>query len=227
MRSAIVRSIAWTPVRGPYAPRQTTAEILPVLGTTDRKAGSEENARQLRHVLRILADEMARLRRPSLFRRAAPPRGGRDTDVHFDAVVIKTVNGIVTSWPRSAETLFGYMAAEMVGNPITRIFQGERLSEEEELLTRIRSGERIENYRTTRRTKGGRIVNISISLMPIKDSRGDGAGVLKTIHVELSERDEIPAQDRRPGYERVDLCAAMQGNCRRNAAERSARDGVR
>jgi PAS domain S-box-containing protein len=127
-----------------------------------------------------------------------------------DAVIIKTVDGIVTSWPQSAQTLFGFSADEMFGQPITRIFPAERLSEEAELLVRIRHGERIEGYRTTRHTKDGRIVNVSISLMPIKDRQGNVVSVLKTIHVALAEHDATPPRERWPAGKYGDVGATIR-----------------
>jgi PAS domain S-box-containing protein len=96
-----------------------------------------------------------------------------------DAIVGKDLNGIVTSWNAGAEGIFGYSAAEMVGQSITRIIPPDRLDEEVETLARIRRGERIEHFETVRRRKDGGLIDISLTVSPIKDSTGQIVGASK------------------------------------------------
>ncbi|MEO9341054.1 PAS domain S-box protein [Mesorhizobium sp. SB112] len=92
-----------------------------------------------------------------------------------DAIVSKDLNGIVTSWNRAAEEIFGYSAAEMIGQSITRIIPNDRLEEEIYVLDNIRRGQRVEHYETLRRRSDGKLIPISLTVSPIK---GDGESVL-------------------------------------------------
>src|SRR5690349_526446 len=87
-----------------------------------------------------------------------------------DAIVSKTLQGVVTSWNAAAERLFGYTAAEMVGQPILRIIPEELHYEEVDILTKIRAGERIERYETVRVHKDGRRLEISLTISPVRNS---------------------------------------------------------
>ena len=104
-----------------------------------------------------------------------------------DAIIGKTLGGIVTSWNPAAERIFGYMAAEMVGESIMRIIPDERKAEEAEVLSRIQRGEVLEHFETTRMAKGGRAVDISLTVWPIKDTAGRVIGASK-IARDVTER---------------------------------------
>ena len=97
-----------------------------------------------------------------------------------DAIFSKDLNGIVTSWNRGAERIFGYSAEEMIGRPILTIFPPERSGELSSIMQRIGAGERIEHYQTTRRTKNGEILNVSLTISPMQDPLGriSGASVI-------------------------------------------------
>jgi len=96
-----------------------------------------------------------------------------------DAVVGKTLEGVVTSWNAGAEQVFGYTAEEMVGCPITRLIPDERLSEEAEILACIRRGESIRHFDTVRRRKDGTLIDVSVTTSPIKDAAGQVVGASK------------------------------------------------
>jgi len=96
-----------------------------------------------------------------------------------DAIVSKDLNGIITSWNRAAERLFGYPAAEAVGRPITIIIPPERLSEETRVLAKIRSGQHVEPLETRRVRKDGTQVDVSITVSPIKVASGEIVGASK------------------------------------------------
>jgi PAS domain S-box-containing protein len=103
-------------------------------------------------------------------------------DSSDDAVVSKTLTGIVLSWNGAAERLFGFSAEEMVGQSITRIIPTELHFEETEILAKVRRGERIERYETVRVTKDGRKLDISLTISPVRDSSGTIVGAAKIAH---------------------------------------------
>lgn len=96
-----------------------------------------------------------------------------------DAIVTKDLNGIITSWNRGAERLFGYAADEVVGKSITILMPPGYENEEPNILRRIRSGERIDHYQTTRRRKDGALVEISLTVSPVRDAAGRVVGASK------------------------------------------------
>ena len=96
-----------------------------------------------------------------------------------DAIVSKDLNGIIRSWNKGAERVFGYSAEEMVGNPILILIPEDRHAEEELILERIRSGQRVEHFETIRVCKDGRHINVSLTISPIKNDRGEIVGASK------------------------------------------------
>src|SRR5712691_4829329 len=104
-----------------------------------------------------------------------------------DAIIGKTLDGVVTSWNRAAERLFGYTAAEMIGEPITRIIPEERRFEKAEVLDRLHRGEIIEHFDTVRVAKGGGKIDISLTVSPIKDAEGRIIGA-SNIARDITER---------------------------------------
>src|SRR5919198_730695 len=89
-----------------------------------------------------------------------------------DAIVSKTLDGVITSWNRSAERIFGWTAAEAVGQRITLIIPRERWAEEDDVLARIRKGQSVDHFDTVRVTKEGQRIDVSLTVSPVKDSRG-------------------------------------------------------
>jgi PAS domain S-box-containing protein len=104
-----------------------------------------------------------------------------------DAIVSKDLNGIVASWNQGAERLFGYTAEEMIGKSITVLIPADRLHEEADVLGRIRRGERIEHYETVRLRKDASLVDISLTVSPIKRADGKVIGASK-IARDITER---------------------------------------
>jgi PAS domain S-box-containing protein len=96
-----------------------------------------------------------------------------------DAIVSKNLAGIIMSWNSGAERLFGYSAQEAVGRPITMVIPEARQSEEREILTRIRRGERIEHFETVRQRKNGTLIIVSLTVSPVKDGEGTIVGASK------------------------------------------------
>ena len=104
-----------------------------------------------------------------------------------DAIISKDLCGIITSWNEGAKRLFGYTAEEAIGQSVTLLIPEERIDEEPGILQRIRRGERIEHYETVRRRKDGSLVNISLTVSPVKDTYGRVVGASK-IARDISER---------------------------------------
>ena len=96
-----------------------------------------------------------------------------------DAIVGKDLDGIVTSWNRGAERIFGYTAEEMIGRPIAMLFPPDRRGEEDEILARLRRGERVEHFETVRQTKDGQAIDVSLTISPVRDSSGRIIGASK------------------------------------------------
>ena len=96
-----------------------------------------------------------------------------------DAIITKSLDGIITSWNSGAERVFGYPAPEAIGQPISIIAAPGRADEMRDILNRIRSGGHIDHYQTLRRTKSGKIIHISLTVSPVVDERGQVTGASK------------------------------------------------
>ncbi len=106
-----------------------------------------------------------------------------------DAIVSKTLAGIVRSWNKGAERVFGYTAEEMIGRSITTVIPPERLGEETSIVARVRKGERIDHYETIRMRKDGTRIHVSLTVSPVKDSTGRIVGASK-IARDITEKKE-------------------------------------
>ena len=98
-------------------------------------------------------------------------------DSSDDAIIGKALDGTITSWNRGAEMLYGYSVAEIIGQPISRLISPDRPNEMDDILERIRRGERVDHYETTRLCKGGRLISVSLTVSPIFDSTHRLTGV--------------------------------------------------
>jgi PAS domain S-box-containing protein len=107
-----------------------------------------------------------------------------------DAIVSKDLTGIVTSWNEGARRMFGFPAEEMVGQSILRIIPEELRYEEDEILRKLRAGERIDHYETTRRNRNGENVDVSVTISPIRNGAGQVIGASK-IARDISDRKKI------------------------------------
>ncbi|WP_317930469.1 putative bifunctional diguanylate cyclase/phosphodiesterase [Halioxenophilus sp. WMMB6] len=96
-----------------------------------------------------------------------------------DAIISKTTNGLVTSWNRGAEQIFGYSAIEMIGQPMLKLFPADRADEEDFILTEISQGRRVDHFHTQRLSKYGQLIDVAVTLSPIKDADGKIVGVSK------------------------------------------------
>ncbi len=97
-----------------------------------------------------------------------------------DAIIGKTLEGIVTSWNAAAERVFGYSENEMIGQSITKLIPKDHLDEEAEILRKVKAGERIEHFETIRMTKNGELRNISLTISPLRNNDGEVIGASKT-----------------------------------------------
>jgi PAS domain S-box-containing protein len=104
-----------------------------------------------------------------------------------DAILSKNLDGIIASWNGGAERLFGYTADEVIGKPVTMLIPVDRHNEEPAILARIRSGERVDHYETIRQRKDGSLVDISLTISPVRDPDGKIIGASK-IARDISER---------------------------------------
>lgn len=112
-----------------------------------------------------------------------------------DAIVSKDLNGIITSWNHGAERLFGYTAEEVIGKPITMLIPPDRMGEEPEIIGRVRRGERVDHYDTVRRRKDGSLIDISLTVSPLKDADGRIVGASK-IARDITERKRAQEQQK-------------------------------
>ena len=124
---------------------------------------------------------------PSQSERLALLHLARVVESSDDAIVSKDLNGIITSWNRAAERMFGYTAAEAVGRSIRMIIPADRQAEEDMVLARIRAGEAVTHFETVRQRKDGTLIPISLTVSPIHDDAGHVIGASK-IARDITER---------------------------------------
>lgn len=96
-----------------------------------------------------------------------------------DAIIGKDRNGVITSWNKGAERIFGYTASDVIGRPVSILAAPDRLNEMPEILARILQGHRVEPYETRRRRKDGRIIDVALSVSPVRDVTGQVVGASK------------------------------------------------
>ncbi len=119
-----------------------------------------------------------------------------------DAIISKTLDGVIASWNAGAERLFEYTASEAIGKPISLIIPPERRNEEKMILARLRKGERVEHFETVRVSKTGKLIDISLTISPIRNQQGEIIGASKIArdvtdrHAIEQERDRLLLQER-------------------------------
>ena len=112
-----------------------------------------------------------------------------------DAIISKNLDGIIMTWNRGAERLFGYTADEVIGRPVTMLMPPERVDEEPGILARIRRGEPIDHYETVRRRKDGSLLDISLTVSPLRNAQGVIVGASK-IARDITDRRRAEEQQR-------------------------------
>jgi PAS domain S-box-containing protein len=107
-----------------------------------------------------------------------------------DAIVSKDLNGTITSWNKAAARMFGYSAEEVIGKPIAILAPPARIDEMPAILNQIKQGHRVDHYETVRRTKDGQLLNVSLTVSPIRNAGGDIVGASK-IARDITERKRL------------------------------------
>src|SRR5689334_10653436 len=108
-------------------------------------------------------------------------------DCSDDAIIAKAPQGAITSWNRGAERIYGYSAEEMIGQPVTILVPPESSDDMQDILARVRNGERVEHYETVRRRKDGTLIDISLTVSPIFNAAGTLTGA-SSIARDITER---------------------------------------
>jgi PAS domain S-box-containing protein len=114
-------------------------------------------------------------------------------DSSDDAIISKNLNGIIETWNKGAERIFGYTASEAVGQSILLLIPPDRHQEESTILARLKRGERIEHYETVRRCKDGRHIDISLTVSPVRGADGRILGASKVAR-DITERKKAEAR---------------------------------
>ena len=134
-----------------------------------------------------------------------------------DAIITKTLDGTITSWNASAVRLLGYAAAEIIGQPITVLIPPDRQEEERHIIANLRAGNRIEHYETVRVAKDGRLIEVSLTISPLRDQTGEIVGASKILR-DVTERKRIERELQELLGERNQLLASERAA--RSEAER-------
>ena len=129
-----------------------------------------------------------------------------------DAVISKTLDGIITSWNNGAERIFGYTADEVIGKPVTILIPPDHEDEEPRILAQLRAGERIEHYETVRVRKDGRLIDISLTVSPIRGPNGKIVGASKIARDITEQRQSRKALDEASERLKLALDAARLGD---------------
>lgn len=126
-----------------------------------------------------------------------------------DAIISKNLDGVITSWNRSAERIFGYTAEEAIGKHITLLIPPERLEEEIGIINRLRRGERIDHYQTVRVRKDGSSVDVSLTISPVRDASGCVVGASKVAR-DITEQKRFEERERQVTAEAVAATAKFR-----------------
>ena len=125
-----------------------------------------------------------------------------------DAIISKSIDGLITGWNRGAEAIFGYGAEEVVGKPISILVPPGQPDETVLILERIKRGERVDHYETRRRRKDGEIIDVSLTVSPVRDERGRVTGALKIARDITAAKQAIAALGEREAHLRSIIDAA-------------------
>jgi PAS domain S-box-containing protein len=169
-----------------------TGRLLGMISTHWRKLHqpSERDLRLLDVLARQAADLIERKQSELTDQRLAAI-----VDSSHDAIVSKDLDGLITTWNRGAERLFGYSASEMIGRSITILIPPDRDQEEVRILSRIRRNKRVDPYETVRKRKDGSLVDVSISVSPLRNAAGEVVGASK-IARDIAARKRAEEQQR-------------------------------
>lgn len=132
-----------------------------------------------------------------------------------DAIVSKDLDGVITSWNKGAERVFGFTAEEAVGRPITIVIPADRHDEERMILTRIRRGERIDHFETVRQRKHGSLIVVSLTVSPVRNPEGKVVGaskIARDITQQKRSQEQIAALAREAEHRSKNLLATVQAS---------------
>jgi PAS domain S-box-containing protein len=141
-----------------------------------------------------------------------------------DAIVSKNLDGIITSWNRGAERVFGYSAEEAIGQPITIVIPQDRQDEERTILTRIRRGERIDHFETVRQRRHGSLIVVSLTVSPVKNAEGKIVGaskIARDITGQKRSQEQIATLAREAEHRSKNLLANVQAMVKLSQADTS------
>jgi PAS domain S-box-containing protein len=139
-----------------------------------------------------------------------------------DAIVSKNLDGVITSWNRGAERIFGYTSEEAVGRPIMMIIPHDRQDEERTILTRIRRGERIDHFETMRQRKHGSLIVVSLTVSPVRDGEGKIVGaskIARDITEQKRSHEQIAILAREAEHRSKNLLANVQATVKLSQSE--------
>ena len=145
-----------------------------------------------------------------------------------DAIVSKDLNGIIRSWNKSAERVFGYTAEEAIGQPITIVIPQDRLDEERMILTRIRRGERLDHFETVRQRKDGSLIVISLTVSPVKSTADKIVGaskIARDITEEKRVREQVAVLAREAEHRSRNMLAIVQATV--NLSQSDTAEGLK
>jgi PAS domain S-box-containing protein len=141
-----------------------------------------------------------------------------------DAIVSKSLDGIITSWNRGAERVFGYTAEDAIGQPITIVIPQDRQDEERSILTRIRRGDRIDHFETVRQRKHGSLIVVSLTISPVKNEEGKIVGaskIARDITEQKRSREQIEILAREAEHRSKNLLASVQATVKLSQSDTS------
>ena len=139
-----------------------------------------------------------------------------------DAIVSKTLGGIIMSWNRGAERVFGYAAEEAIGQPITIVIPADRQREEREILTRIRQGEHVDHFETVRQRKDGSLIIVSLTVSPVKNAEDNIVGaskIARDITAQKKSQEQITALAREAEHRSKNLLSNVQATVNLSRAD--------
>jgi PAS domain S-box-containing protein len=145
-----------------------------------------------------------------------------------DAIVSKNLDGIITSWNKSAERVFGHTAEEAIGQPITIVIPKDRHSEESEILARIRRGEPIDHFETVRQRKDGSLITVSLTISPVKNAEGKIVGaskIARDITEHKRSQEQIATLAREAEHRSKNLLAVVQASV--NLSQSDTSEGLK
>jgi PAS domain S-box-containing protein len=151
---------------------------------------TRDDAGQLRGMAVVLRD-----RTPQLQAAATASRLAAIVESSNDAIISKTLDGRITSWNHAAAALFGYPAVEAIGQPVQMLFPPDRLDEELRILAELARGRRVPTFETVRLRRDGTPVEVSVSILPVRDAQGRIVGASKIV-TDLTQRREVQSVQR-------------------------------